>query len=246
MFPVQLLSCQYITFDIGLYRDVWIAAIASSTTSLATRTAAICVRCQGRRVRRVYVTMQITFLTRKSALIYRRGLRQRVASLTLNCNGVFAIRAYSVQLIQIATRNKTNLWKMPRFWRLKQLCARHSYVCRQALYVVYIVTQTHSFRRSRDLDKSNTFGQMKELTNDYYSEIMLHNIFHIAYKAIEFITNKKEPTISFPIPILERQRGSHWSWPPMADSCIILSYLIVILTNINKLMINVRRMLTNN
>ena len=31
---------------------------------------------------------------RKSALIYRRGLRQRVASLTLNCNGDFAIRAY--------------------------------------------------------------------------------------------------------------------------------------------------------
>ena len=30
------------------------------------------------------VTMQITFLTRKSALIYRRDLRQRVASLTLN------------------------------------------------------------------------------------------------------------------------------------------------------------------
>ena len=37
------------------------------------------------------VTMQITFLTRKSALIYRRDLRQRVASLTLNCNGVLAI-----------------------------------------------------------------------------------------------------------------------------------------------------------
>ena len=30
----------------------------------------------------------------KSALIYRRGLRQRVASLTLNCNGDFALRAY--------------------------------------------------------------------------------------------------------------------------------------------------------
>ena len=41
------------------------------------------------------VTMQITFLTRKSALIYRRDLRQRVASLTLNCNGVLAIRAYT-------------------------------------------------------------------------------------------------------------------------------------------------------
>ena len=47
--------------------------------------------------RRQYVfTMNITFLTRKSALIYRQGLSQRVASLTLYCNGVFAIRAYSV------------------------------------------------------------------------------------------------------------------------------------------------------
>ena len=82
------------TSGIGLYRDVWIAAIASSRKSLATRTAAICVRFQGRRVRHGYVTMQITFLTRKSALIYRRGLRQRVASLTLDCNGVLAIKAY--------------------------------------------------------------------------------------------------------------------------------------------------------
>ena len=64
--------------------------VTRATTSLATRTSAICVRFQGRRVRRAYVTMQITFLTRKSALIYRRGLRQRVASLTLNCNGDFA------------------------------------------------------------------------------------------------------------------------------------------------------------
>ena len=80
---------------IGLYRDVWIAAIASSRKSLATQTAAICVRFHGRRVRHVYVTMQITFLARKSALIYRRGLRQRVASLTIDCNGVFAIRAYN-------------------------------------------------------------------------------------------------------------------------------------------------------
>ena len=83
-----------LTNTIGLYRDVWIAAIASSRKSLATQTAAICVRFHGRRVRHVYVTMQITFLARKSALIYRRGLRQRVASLTIDCNGVFAIRAY--------------------------------------------------------------------------------------------------------------------------------------------------------
>ena len=92
---VCALLCWYC---IGLYRDVWIAAIASSRKSLATQTAAICVHFQGRRVRHEYVTMHITFLTRKSALIYRRGLRQRVASLTLDCNGVFAIRAYAAYL----------------------------------------------------------------------------------------------------------------------------------------------------
>ena len=79
------LSCQSILYTsvesmcyqtgIDLYRDVWIAAIASSRKSLATQTAAICVRFHGRRVRHEYVTMHITFLTRKSALIYRRGLR---------------------------------------------------------------------------------------------------------------------------------------------------------------------------
>ena len=90
----NLLRIRSKTRSIGLYRDVWIAAIASSRKSLATRTAAICVRFHGRRVRHVYVTMQITFLARKSALIYRRGLRQRVASLTIDCNGVYAIRAY--------------------------------------------------------------------------------------------------------------------------------------------------------
>ena len=50
-----------------------------------------------------YVTMQITFLTRKS----RKGVRNLhcdvvhitikwVSSLTLDCNGVFAIKAYTV------------------------------------------------------------------------------------------------------------------------------------------------------
>ena len=119
----------------------------------------------------------------------------------------------SVQLIKIATRNKQKSFEKnplyPRFWRIKQLCARHSYVCRRDLYVIYIVTQTPSFHRSRDLDKSNKFGQMQELTNDNYSEIKLcSSIFRIEYKAIEYSTNKKEPTITFPIPILERQRGS--------------------------------------
>ena len=117
---------------------------------------------------------------------------------------------YNVQLIIIPTRNKTIFEQIARFWLFKQLCARHSYVCRHGLYVVYIVTQTPSFRRSHDLDKSNHFrqiGPLQELTKDYYSEIKLHNIFHIAYKAIEFSTNKKKPTIIFRIPILERCNG---------------------------------------
>ena len=80
---------------------------------------------------------------------------------------------YNVKLIKIAMGNKEIFEKMPRFWRFKQLCARHRYVCRHGLYVVYIVTQTPSFRRKRDLDKSNTFRQMQELTNDYYSVIDL-------------------------------------------------------------------------
>ena len=105
---------------------------------------------------------------------------------------------YSVQLIKVATRNTQIFEQIPRVWRFKQLCARHSYVCRHGPYVVYIVTQTTSFRRSRELDKSNYFRQMQELINDYYSEIKLHNIFHISYKAIECSTNEKEPTLPDP------------------------------------------------
>ena len=56
--------------------------------------------------------------------------------------------------------------------------------------------------------KIKTIEQMQELTNGNYSEIKLYSIFRIEYKAIEFSTNKKEPTITFPTPILERQRGS--------------------------------------
>ena len=92
---------------IGLYRDVWIAAIASSRTSLATQTAAICVRFQGRRVRHAYVTMQVTFLTRRFALICRR---QRVASLTLDCNGVFAINAYELHAVMSSIHHDFMLW----------------------------------------------------------------------------------------------------------------------------------------
>ncbi len=116
-------------------------------------------------------------------------------------------RLCSVQLIKIATRNKkTIFWKnplYPRFWRVKQCCARHSYVYRRRLYVIYIATQTPSFRRSRDLDKSNKFGKMKELTNDNYSEIKLCSIFRIEYRAIAFSTNKKSQQV--------HSRSQYWN-----------------------------------
>ena len=38
----------------------------------------------------VYVTIQMTFLSGKTALIYTTVIRQSVASLTLGCNDVFA------------------------------------------------------------------------------------------------------------------------------------------------------------
>ena len=62
------------------------------------------------------------------------------------------------------------------------------------------MTQTPSFRRSRDLDKSNKFGQMQELTNDNYSEIKLYSIFHIEYKVVEFSTNIKRTKNYIPDP----------------------------------------------
>ena len=57
--------------------------------------------------------MQVTFLSRKSALIYRRGLRQRVASHILDCNGVFVIKAYAAErLIQMVIKTVKKLSRM--------------------------------------------------------------------------------------------------------------------------------------
>ena len=76
---------------IGLYRDVWIAAIASSRTSLATLTGGNVLN----------VTMRITFVTRKFGNVERNShcdvlhiTPVRVARLVLDCNGVLAIKAY--------------------------------------------------------------------------------------------------------------------------------------------------------
>ena len=72
----------------------------------------------------------------------------------------------------------------------------YAVVCRRGLYVIYIVTYMPSFRRSSDLDKSNKFRQMQDLTNDNDSDSRLYSIFHIEHKAIAFINSKTEPTIT--------------------------------------------------
>ena len=81
---------------IGLYRDVWIAAIASSRTNLATLTGVMCNTSQ----------CEITFVTRKFGNVERNVhcdvlhiTPVRVARLVLDCNGVFAIKAYCLPLL---------------------------------------------------------------------------------------------------------------------------------------------------
>ena len=80
-----------------------------------------------------------------------------------------------------------------------------------------------SFRRSRDLDKSNTFRQMQELTNDYYSVIKLHYIFHIAYKTIEFSINKKNQQLHSGYQYWNENEAATDHGGVMADSCIRIS-----------------------
>ena len=78
---------------IGLYRDVWIAAIASSRTRLATLTGAICKTSQ-------CVTRKFGNVERNSHCDVLHITPIRVARLFLDCNGDFAITAYR-QLGQI-------------------------------------------------------------------------------------------------------------------------------------------------
>ena len=127
---------------------------------------------------------------------------------------------YNVQLIIIAMGNKEIFEKMPRFWHFKQLCARHIYVCPYGLYAVYIVTQTPSLRRSRDLDKSNNFRQMQELTNDFYSVIVLHNIFHIAYRPLNLVLIKKNQQLHSGSQYWNDNEAATDHGGVMADSCI--------------------------
>ena len=80
--------------SIGLHRDVWIAAIASSTTSLATLMGVMCntSQCELRSLRvnsgMLNVIRIVTYYT----------LPPLVARLVLDCNGVFVIKAYCYRL----------------------------------------------------------------------------------------------------------------------------------------------------
>ena len=47
--------------------------------------------------------LMLRAVMRKSAFIYMTVIRQRVASLTLDCNGVFAIKAYSQFFLKISS-----------------------------------------------------------------------------------------------------------------------------------------------
>ena len=77
---------------IGLYRDVWIAAIASSRTSLATLTGVMCntSQCELRSLR---VNSGMLNVMSHCDVLHITPIR--VARLFLDCNGVFAIKAYS-------------------------------------------------------------------------------------------------------------------------------------------------------
>ena len=80
------------------------------------------------------------------------------------------------------------------------------------------MTQTPSFRRSRDLDKSNTFRQMQELTNDYYSVIKLHNIFHI--RPLNLVLIKKNQQSHSGYQYWNDNEAATDHGGVMADSCI--------------------------
>ena len=125
---------------------------------------------------------------------------------------------YNIQLIIIATGNKE------MFEKFQDVGASNNYVrvivtsAVMAFYAVYIVTQTSSLRRSRDLDKSNNFRQMQELTNDYYSVIKLHNIFHI--RQLNLVQIKKNQQLHSGSQYWNDNEAATDHGGVMADSCI--------------------------
>ena len=68
---------------IGLYRDVWIAAIASSRTRLATLSGVMCNTSQCE-LRSLCVNSGMLNVIRIAPV--------RVANLVLDCNGIFALK----------------------------------------------------------------------------------------------------------------------------------------------------------
>ena len=78
---------------IGLYRDVSIAAIASSRTSLATLTGVMCYTSQCE-LRSLRINSGMFNVIR--IVMYYTLPPVRVTRLVLDCNGVFAIKAYMV------------------------------------------------------------------------------------------------------------------------------------------------------
>ena len=83
------------SIHIGLYRDIWIAAIASSRTSLAILTGVMCntSQCELRSLR-----VNSGMLNVIRIVTYIHITLVRVARLVLDCNGVFAIKAYCLKL----------------------------------------------------------------------------------------------------------------------------------------------------
>ena len=79
---------KYVFMYISLYRDVWIAAIASSRTRLATLTGAMCKtsQCELRSLRVNSGMLNVIRIVTYYPI--------RVARLFLDCNGDFAIKAY--------------------------------------------------------------------------------------------------------------------------------------------------------
>ena len=82
------------------------------------------------------------------------------------------------------------------------------------------MTQTPSFRRARDLDKSNTFRQMQELTNDYYSVIkyITYSILHI--RPLNLVLIKKNQQLHSGYQYWNDNEAATDHGGVMADSCI--------------------------
>ena len=95
---------------IGLYRDVWIAAIASSRTRLATLSGVMCntSQCELRSLR---VNSGMLNVIR---IVANYALPRIVANLVLDCNGVFTIKAYRVSCGSIGTK-RTKLVNKEQF-----------------------------------------------------------------------------------------------------------------------------------